>query len=300
MNHSLKTIIYLILGMLTLYACKKDNENEENSIAPTEELLPANKQEAAEKINGKWNVSTTSEIRSIEFLEGDIYIMEVSNSSPLIIRKPTLVTRKWLTRGSDLQSENASNSLTEFIKGTFVISEDGKTIKLDNIIDLVITSVSESNFSFVITFRENGRKQTVSATLSNPVDATDNTKLIAGTWGFDQWASYDIPNKAIFERHGLKPQDQGLTFTASGTMIMRYITFMQNTVINHETGQTSEILSNLSLQADVYSWTWKDSSQKIIKASRGGESFEISVKNLTIKQLHARLPNGNTWEMIRL
>lgn len=304
MNYSLKTLNAIAICILTLSACKKDNSqnDKEEIIDPTEETIPANKHEAAAKINGKWSISSTGEVQSIEFLDENTYIMQVLPSSPLVANKPPLYTTHTLLaqNNTNNKAENAVGSPYETIIGYYIISEDGKTIKLDNIIDITITGISETSFSFTITYLEDNRKQSFSATLSSPVDASSNTTLISGKWGSDKWASYDLPNKAVFERHGFKPQDQGLTFTSSGTMIMRYISFIETSYTDPETGEPTNTITNLSIESDVYSWKWKDSSQKVITAIGGGDPFDINITTLTQTQLNAKLPNGNTWEMIKL
>lgn len=286
----------MMIFSLVSASCSKDGDDDGDIIDPTEEQLPINKQDAEAKIKGKWDVSTSGEVRSIEFLEEDTYILEVDASSSLVARKSPLSSRAALApNGGGLKAEIAGTGSTERLTGKFTVSADGKTITLDDIVHITITGISEENFSFTITFTDDDREQSISATIAVAVDASAKTNLLARNWGFPAWADFDAPNVNIFESHGFKPQDQGLLFTTSGTMIMRYINFLQSSWVDPETGDISEVITDLSLESDIYTWKWKDSQQTVITATRGNDTFDITIENLTASELSAILSNDLRW-----
>ncbi len=277
-------------------SCSKDGDDDGDITDPTEEQLPTNKQDAETKIQGKWDVNASGEIRSVEFLDGDTYVLEVTSSSSLASRKAMLSARATLfSVTGGFKSETGGNSSTQKIYGKFSVSTDGKTITLDDIARITISGISEKSFSFTITFTENNREQSVSAIIVAPVATSQKTQLLVGNWGFSSWMYYEPADVRVLESKGFKPQDEGFTFTATGTMIMRYINFEQSSSDDPETGLPSEVITNISLDADVYSWEWKDSQQTVVKVSRNGETFEITIENLTQSRLTARLDNDNNW-----
>lgn len=300
-NETFTKLIALMMVFSFMYiSCSKDGDDDD-IIDQTEEQLPANKQDAEEKIKGKWDVSASGEVRSLEFIEGNTYILEVSASSSLLSRQPPLSSRATLApNGAGLKAETAGAGSTERISGQFTVSADGKSIMLDNLAKITINGISEESFTFTITFTEDDRKQSVTASIAAAVDASSKTTLLTGNWGFAAWAEFDVPNIDIFQSHGFKPQDQGLQFTASGTMIMRYISFLQSSWVDPETGQVSEVITDLSLESDIYSWKWKDSQQTVITATRGNEAFDITIENLTASGLNAVLSNDLRWELSAL
>jgi len=272
-------------------SCSKDGDDD--IIDLTEEQLPANKQDAEAKIKGKWNISASGDVRSIEFIDGNAYILEVNASfaSP----EARLSSRASNERG--LRAETTEASSTANLYGKFTVSADGQSIMLDDMAQITISGISEKSFTFTISFTDNDREQSVTATIATAVDASNKTTLLARNWGFSAWAEFDADNKVFFESKGFKPQDQGLQFTASGTMILRYISFLQSSTIDPETGQINEVITDLSLESDIYSWKWKDSQQTVITASRNGDSFDITIQRLTTTDLSAVLSNDMRWEL---
>lgn len=299
-----KLIALMMVFSCMCISCSKDGDDDD-IIDQTEEQLPANKEDAEAKIKGKWEVSASGEVRSLEFIEGNTYILEVSASSSLVSRQSPLSSRAALARNEGgLKAETTETGSTQRISGKFTISADGQSIMLDNIAQITISGISEESFTFNIKFTEDNRELSVTTTIASAVDASNKTTLLARNWGFPVWADYDLPNREIFESHGFKPQDQGLTFTASGTMIMRYISFLESSIVDPETGQVSEVITDLSLESDIYSWKWKDSQQTVITitslSSGGDDPFDITIESLTESSLSAALPNGNTWVLMAL
>lgn len=296
-----KLIALMMVFSCMCISCSKDGDDDD-IIDQTEEQLPANKEDAEAKIKGKWEVSASGEVRSLEFIEGNTYILEVSASSSLVSRQSPLSSRAALARnGGGLKAETAETSSTERISGQFTVSADGHSIMLDDIAQITISGISEESFTFNIKFTEDNRELSVTTTIASAVDASSKTTLLARNWGFPVWADYDLPNREIFESHGLKPQDQGMQFTVSGTMIMRYINFVESQPVDPETGQPGpSVITDVYLGADVYSWKWKNSEQTVITATRGNEAFDITIESLTETGLNAKLNNGNTWAMVAL
>ncbi|MBD1433894.1 hypothetical protein H8B06_13735 [Sphingobacterium sp. DN00404] len=292
------TRLLFIIATFSLLSisCSKDGDDNGDTTDPTEEQLPTGKQDAETKIQGKWNVNASGEVRSLEFLDGDTYVLEVASSSSLASRKAILSARAaHAGLNGGFKSETGGNNSTEKISGKFTVSADGKTITLGDIARITISGISENSFSFTITFIESNREQSVSATIVAPVATSQKTQLLVGNWGSSSWMYYEAADVRVLEGKGFKPQDEGFMFTATGTMIMRYINYEQSSSVDPETGLPSEVITNVSLDTDIYSWEWKDSQQTVVKVSRNGDTFEITIENLTQSRLTARLENGNNW-----
>ncbi|MCC2599674.1 hypothetical protein [Sphingobacterium sp. FBM7-1] len=293
-----RTFIRFMMLMMSIsflaLSCSKDNHGD-TIIDETEEQLPENRQDAETRINGKWQISEGDDVRSIEFLDGNTYVIEVGTSFAPQARL-SLQARSH----SAIKAQTSGSSSTKLF-GSFTISADGKTITLDDIIRITITSISDESFTFTLTYLQGNRQQQLSAQYIASVDSSENTTLLARKWGFSAWADFDQANKKIFENHGFKPQDQGLQFTSSGTMLMRYLNFQSSTSVDPETGASREIITSVNLESDIYTWRWKDRQQRVIVFTGiDGHSSEINIVELTAAQLRATLENGTRWNLVVL
>lgn len=279
-------------------SCSKElDDNGDGGDVDTEEQLPANKAETEQKIKGKWNVSASGEVRSIEFLNDDNYVLEVNASSPLVAGNFSTSSRlvASLDKRGSLKAETSASG-TNRIFGKFTISADGKKIVLDELATIEIEGISAQSFKFTITFIEGNRKQSVTAAVVNPVDSSARTNLLARTWGFTSWddfgeEGYDQQEIAFLTANGFKPQDEGFTFTSTGTLIIRGIDLSTSAIVEGDSTQTVDMSASRSRTYGT--WRWKDGQQRaiIVTGDEGDGSAEMVIDSLSSSILSIRIPS---------
>src|SRR5690606_14523352 len=143
-----KTRNYFLLCLLlstTLFmnSCSKDGGGDK----PEDQNVPQNRAEAEQKISGKWSLSGSGDVKSIEFTSNSTYVLEVSTESDLVpfagINRQVSDFSSLKVKDSKLASGGSIGTLavasTTRVSGTYTISSDGKTVNLDQIATITIT-----------------------------------------------------------------------------------------------------------------------------------------------------------------
>lgn len=279
--------LLMVCSLLFMSCSKELDDNGDGGNVGTEEQLPANKAETQQKIKGKWNVSASGEVRSIEFLNEENYVLEVNASSSLVAGNFSASSRLVASldkRGSLKAATSASN--TNRVYGKFTISADGKQVVLDGVATITIKKLTSEDFEFSIKFEDQRTLNIVSNAIA-VADTTSKTNLLARTWLFGtSWTSsaFDFsPSEIAFlTQKGFKAEDNQITFTQHGTFIESMVSLSQ-AMSNNPQDTTIE----LSARIETYfgTWRWKNSQQAaiVIKYNDDSEDEEVDllVSNLT-------------------
>lgn len=276
--------IILLCTLFSFTACSdKDGNGPEED--PQEEQLPTNKAEAENKVSGKWNLSGSGEVRSIEFLNENFYVLEVSADASISLKVNSRQrSNQFVPVGQKLASTIAANSneknnaTTNFITGTYTISADGKTITLDQKATITIKKLTDEQFSFSIAFEADNKTFEFAMTAGTAVAPSDKTTLLTKTWELTAWPSFYEPEElAELTKKGFKPQDEKIIFTSSGTVFLSSIAMEASTSSNPNI--PDEYTASLVTYAGV--WRWKDSKQEAVVVILSEEDpAELAVPNL--------------------
>lgn len=293
----------IILLVLTAFATTSCSESDllGDEDRKEEQQVPASKAEAEEKIEGKWNLSGSGDVQSVEFLADGTYILEVSAGSQLTpssskVGGRGLVTRSAAQRANSTAPDGASGTV---LTGTYTVSSDGKTITLDQIATITITSLTEANFSFSITFKEGNKTVEVALQPAPTVASSDRTNLLARTWGYREWPSDLFLDEEVVEltKLGLKLEDLKFTFTKSGTLVMVDAAVWSTSSpqpepdpLNPDPAPPIPDQYGYELESWVIGWDWVDSQQNAIKLtvaySDGHEySADVRISEMTATSL---------------
>lgn len=288
----MKTRNYFLLCLLlstTLFmnSCSKDGDGKDKL---EDQNVPQNRAEAEQQISGKWTLSGSGDVKSIEFTSNSTYVLEVSTESDLVpfagINRQVSDFSSLKVKDSKLASIGPIGTLavasTTRVSGTYTISSDGKTVNLDQIATITITDLTETNFSFSITFKEDNTTIDVKLAATAPVDSSSKTTLLARTWVLQAWSSeFDTEELAAIADKGFKPEDQRFTFTTSGTFIATTISIESSTSPTQPGSPAPPETHEAFLETEIGIWQWKDETQTAVVVTTIDGSDEWSISNLT-------------------
>lgn len=278
----LSLVLFSVLFGFT--ACSdKDGDGPGDDVQ--EQELPKDKVEAQNRVSGKWNLSGSGEVRSIEFLSENFYVLEVSADASLSLKanaqprngQPIRVGQKIASLVADNNTAN-SNATTSFTTGTYTISEDGKTITLDQTATITIQKLTDDTFSFSIAFEQDNKTFEIAMTAGTSVAPSDKTTLLTKTWELTAWPSFYSPEElAELTNKKFKPQDEKIIFSSSGTVFLSTIAMEAST--NTDPAIPDTYTASLVTYAGV--WRWKDDQQTTVVVILSEEDpVELPVPNL--------------------
>jgi len=286
----MKTRNYFLLCLLLsaaffMNSCSKDGGEDKLE----DQNVPQNRTEAEQQISGKWSLSGSGDVKSIEFTSNNTYVLEVSSESELVPFSSAA------SQGSNVSSLkiNKLASLgpigtlalptTQTVTGVYTISADGKTITLDQIATITITDLTETNFSFSITFKEDNTTIDVKLAATTPMDSSSKTTLLARKWVMTEWSpELGSEETSAAVDAGLEPEDQSFMFTSSGTFIATLISIETSTSPLPEGDPgPAPVTHEAFLETEIGIWQWKDETQTAIVVTTEDGSDEWSVSNLT-------------------
>lgn len=289
-----KSYFYLILLFCTTFSlasCSKDDNGDDNT---AQEDTPKNQAEAQEKIQGKWELSGSGDIQSVEFINDNTYILQISANSNLLFanyKKGTIQKSASIRQPQAVvPTAQSTSTAPTFVTGAYTISADGKTITLDQVATISIQNLSGNNFSFSITFHDGDKKVEVSLSSTPSIDATSKTSLLAKTWVLQTWPNfYDSALIGLLTQAGYTPKNLlNMTFTPSGTFIDKGLSI--NTAMDPNGIETT----TFSSYQEIGTWRWKDSQQNtviitIIDEEAGQSTGEVILHRLTSTELEINL-----------
>lgn len=275
----MKTKNYFLLTLLlctafTISSCSKEDGGGEDKTE--EQHVPQSKAEAEQKIKGKWELSGSGEIKSLEFMDNGIYIMEVDAASTLFVagKAPRSLNSFDFKREKFASvSVPQSGSSTKKRTGAYTVGNDGKTVSLDTVATVTIKNLTGEDFSFSITFAEDNKTVELSlATASS--DTSSRTMRLAGTWAMASWPDfYSSEELAELDSKGFTPQHVQWTITNSGTIMM--IDIAMESSVSPDPGVPA--IYHASLDTTLATWYWKNAQSNAIIANNEDGSMEIGV-----------------------
>lgn len=272
-------LILLLCTAFSLSSCSKEDGGDDKIEEPN---VPQNKAEAEQKIKGKWELSGSGDIKSIEFMDNSTYIMEVDAASTLFsaVRTNTSLNGFGI-KNSKIASISPlqSGSFTKKRTGSYTVGNDGKTVSLDTIATVTIKSLTEESFDFSITFANGDRTVDISLT-SAFADTAAHTMRIVGTWGMVSWpADYSPEELSELSNKGFTPQHVRWTFANSGTFMM--IGIAMESAVSPDPGVPATY--HASLDTTIGTWYWKNAQNNaiVITDAYNGDSGDINVVDTT-------------------